>query len=114
MLNFIPMNNKASIFKQSSLDNWGKPSLVADKTVKCAITYNTDLAQISGEDGVSTTMSASIVMKGLVDIRNGDYISFTTALGVGDKYRVVDVYFFEDWAGKIIATRVVVGSGKRS
>lgn len=108
------MNRTATVYKQGTLDSWGKPSLTLHRTAKCQINYNTDLTNVSGEDGVTTSMSATIVFNGLMDVRNGDYVEFTSALGVKDKYRVMDVYFFEDYAGKILATRVVCGNGKRS
>lgn len=115
MLSFIPLNKTASVYSQTgAVDSWGKPTLSKTYTGKCLINYNTDLTKISGEDGVSTTMSASIVFNGLVSVKNGDYVEFTTALGVTNRYQVMDVYFFEDYAGKILATRVVVGNGKRS
>lgn len=115
MLSFIPMNNKATIYHQSGeVDNWGHPKLTVSPSKKCLISYNTDLVKISGEDGVTTSMSATIIFNGLVSILNGDFVEFKTAVGVTKKYPVKDVYFFEDYAGKILATRVVVGNGKRS
>lgn len=115
MLSFIPLNNSATIYRQSgSVDKWGQPTLVRYKTARCKIEYNTDLTKISGEDGVGTTMSATVVFNGLMAVTNGDYVEFTTAMGMKNKYQIKDVFFFEDYAGKILATRVVVGSGKRS
>jgi hypothetical protein len=115
MLNFIPMNNKANIYSASGKDSWGKPTLTLVKSgVKCQINYNTDLTTISGEDGFATSMSATLVFGGFVQIANGDYVEFTTAGGITNKYRVSDLFYFEDYGGKIVATRVVVGNGKRS
>lgn len=114
MLGFIPMNQKATIHKQGAVDSWGRPTLTDPFTVKCAINYNTDLTKVSGEDGVATSMSATLIFNGLINVADGDYVEFTTALGVKNKYRITDVFFFEDYAGKIIATRVVIGNGKRS
>lgn len=115
MLSFIPLSHSATIYKQSgAVDKWGKPTLVRYKTLRCKIEYNTDLSKISGEDGVGTTMSATLIFNGLVSVTNGDYVEFSTALGMKNKYQIKDVFFFEDYAGKILATRVVVGSGKRS
>lgn len=115
MLNFIPMIHTASLYRQTgATDKWGQPTLSKTYTGKCQITYNTDLTKISGEDGVTTSMSASVVFKGKVAVANGDYVEFTTAMSVKGRYQILDVFFFEDYAGKIVATRVVVGSGKRS
>lgn len=115
MLNFVPMNKTAVVYSQTgAVDAWGKPTLAKGSAVKCQISYNTDLTKISGEDGVTTSMSATIVFHGRVMVHNGDYVEFTSVVGVKDKYRVVDVFFFEDYVGKILATRVVVGNGKRS
>jgi hypothetical protein len=118
MLGIIPMYDKASIYSQASTkDSWGQPSQSATPTyanLKCFINYNTDLTQIYAINGVMTTMSATVIFHGLVDVRNGDWIGFETALGVIKKYQVVDVFFFRDYAGKIIATRAVIGNGSRS
>lgn len=116
MLDFIPLNGTATIYKQSgTVDTWGQPSFDSETyTAKCQINYNADLNKISGEDGVTTSMSATLVFHGLVDVRVGDNVEFSNALGVSGRYRIGDVYFFEDYAGKIVATRVVVSSGKRS
>jgi hypothetical protein len=115
MLNFIPMNSTASIYRQTgAVDEWGQPSLTKTFTGKCQVNYNTDLAKISGLDGVDTVMSASVVFHGLALIQNGDFVEFTTVMGLTNKYPVVDVFFFEDWGRKIVATRVVLGNGKRS
>lgn len=109
------MNKTATLYRQTGkVDRWGKPILTLYKTAKCKIEYNTDLAKISGEDGVTTSMSASLVFNGRMEVKNGDYVEFSTALGVKGRYQIVDVYFFEDYAGKILATRVVTGNGKRS
>lgn len=114
MLDFIPMKKTASIYRQNGVDDWGQPSLLKTYTGKCQINYNTDLTKISGLDGVITSMSATILFRGQVIIADGDYVEFLTAMGVTDRYQVGDVFFVEDWAGKIVATRVVVGNGKRS
>lgn len=115
MLNFIPLTNKANIYSASGKDSWGKPSLTLVKSnVKCQINYNTDLAKISGEDGLTTAMSATVVFGGFVQIANGDFVEFTTAGGITNKYRVSDLFYFEDYGGKIVATRVVIGKGQRS
>lgn len=115
MLNFIPMNRSASIYRQTGeVDAWGQPMLTKTYTGKCQINYNTDLTTISGLDGVTTAMSATILFRGKVLIADGDYVEFTTGMGVKGRYQVGDVFFAEDWAGKIVATRVVVGNGKRS
>ena len=115
MLDFIPMKYTASIYKpKGAVDKWGQPTLSKTYTGKCQIDYNTDLTKISGEDGLTTSMSATVVFHGKVIVTNGDYVEFTTDMGITGKYRIVDVFFFKDWAGKILATRVVVGNGKRS
>ncbi|GAB6153733.1 hypothetical protein JCM17380_24830 [Desulfosporosinus burensis] len=115
MLDFIPINRTASIYRQTGeVDDWGQPVLTMTYTGKCQINYNTDLTTISGLDGVTTAMSATILFRGKVLIADGDFVEFTTAMGVTDRYQVGDVFFLEDWAGKIIGTRVVVGNGKRS
>lgn len=114
MLGFIPMNRTASVYRQvGATDIWGQPELTQTFTGKCQINYNTDLTKVSGEDGVTTSMSATIVFHGLVEIAVGDYVEFSNVLGIINKYQIKDVYFFEDYVGKIIATRVVVGNGKR-
>lgn len=115
MMDFIPMNYIASIYRQTGeVDKWGRPSLSRTYTGKCQINYNTDLTKISGEDGDTTSMSASIVFSGKVEVTNGDYVEFTTDMGATGKYRIMDVFFFKDWGRKIIATRVVTGNGSRS
>lgn len=114
MLGFIPMTKSASIYRLGAVDSWGQPAQSLVYTGKCIINYNTNLDVISGEDGRITTMSATIVFHGKIEVYNGDYIEFTTALGVTGKHLIVDVYFLEDYAGKIVATRVVTGSGNRS
>ena len=114
MLSFIPMNKTASIYKQTGgVDKWGQPTVTLSYTGKCQLNYNTDLVKISGEDGVMTTISATLVFNGKVDVENGDYAEFTTAMGATVRNRILDVFCFEDYAGKILATRVVMGSGKR-
>lgn len=113
MLSFIPMNKTASIYKQSGeVDKWGQPILSLSYTGKCQISYSTDLLKISGEDGVMETASAILVFNGLVQVESGDLAEFTSALGTVFKNRIIAVSGFEDYAGKIIATRVVIGSGK--
>lgn len=116
MLGIIPMYDKASIYKQTGdVDNWGQPVTPLIYTnLKCFISYNTDLTQIYSINGVMTTMSATVIFHGLINVENGDYVEFETALGISKKYQVGDVFFFRDYAGKIIATRVVVGNGSRS
>ncbi|MCW6094551.1 hypothetical protein LAV60_15375 [Clostridium sporogenes] len=115
MLGFIPMNRTASVYRQvGAVDSWGRPTTNQTFTGKCQINYNTDLTKISGEDGVTTSMSATVVFHGLVEVAVGDYVEFSDILGVTNKYQIKDVFFFEDYVGKIIATRVVVGNGKRS
>jgi hypothetical protein len=97
MLDFIPLNKKASVYRiTDTLDSWGKPSKELLYTGKCLIEYNTDLTTISGEDGKTTSMSASVVFHGLVTAKNGDFVKFKTALGVEDEYEVKDVSYFED------------------
>jgi hypothetical protein len=116
MLSFIPMNDTASIYSQTGeLDSWGQPTLT--KTItnkKCQINYNTDLTKISGNDGMTTTMSATILFNGQVLICNGDYAEFTTDMGVTKQYKIVEVLFVKDYGGKILGTRVVMGNGKRT
>ena len=116
MLSFIPMNKKATVYKsdQSNLDKWGKPTTSPSFTGKCQILYNTDINRISGMDGYETTISATIVFHGLVDVVVGDFIEFKTEGGKVVKLLAKDVFYFEDWIGKIISTRVVVANGKRS
>lgn len=114
MLGFIPMKRTATVYRQDGVDSWGQPAFKKTHTGKCQINYNTDLTKISGDDGVTTSMSATIVFHGKVLIADGDFVEFTTGMGVIGKHQVKDVFFFEDWAGKIISTRVVVGNGKRS
>lgn len=116
MLDIIPMNDKASIYKQSDTkDTWGQPTTIPTYTdLKCNISYNTDLTQIYAINGVMTTMSATVIFHGLINVENGDYVEFETALGVKKKYQVGDVFFFRDYAGKIINTRAIIGNGNRS
>jgi len=114
MLDFIPMNKTATVYKQTGqVDEWGQPVLTLFYTGKCQINYNTDLSKISGGDGVATSMSATVVFHGFIVIADGDYVEFTTVTGVKNRYQVTDVFFFEDYSGKILGTRVVVGNGKR-
>ena len=113
MLSFIPMNKTASIYKQSGeVDKWGQPIVALSYTGKCQISYSTDLLKISGDDGVMEIASAIIVFKGLVQVESGDLAEFTSALGTVFKKRIIAVSAFEDYGGKIVATRVVIGSGK--
>lgn len=115
MLGFIPMNKKATVYKsnQSNLDKWGKPTTAPSYTGKCQVLYNTDINRISGMDGYETTISTTIVFHGLVDVEVGDYVEFTLQNGKMAKLLAKDVFYFEDWVGKIVATRVVIGNGKR-
>lgn len=115
MMGFIPMNDRATIYKLTgAVDAWGQPSIKKFYSGKCRIDYNTDLSKISGEDGFTTSMSATVVFHGKVSASNGDFLEFSTDVGTMNKYQIIDVFFFKDWVGKIIATRVVVGNGKRS
>lgn len=116
MLSFIPMNKKATVYKadQSQLDKWGKPTVSQGITRKCQILYNTDINRVSGMDGYETTISATIVFHGYIDVVVGDYVEFKIENGKVVKVIAKDVYYFEDWAGKIVSTRVVVANGKRS
>ena len=109
------MNDTASIYKQTGqTDKWGQPTTEPSYTGNCMISYNTDLSTIFEVNGVMTTMSASIIFRGFVDTENGDYVEFTIATGVTKRYQIIDVFFYRDYAGKILHTRVVVGNGNRS
>ncbi len=115
MLAFIPMNMTASVYSYSDTkDSWGQPTLDKTYTGRCYISYNTDLTAILEINGVTTTMSASVVFHGLVNVKNGDFVEFASALGVLDRYQVGDVFFFRDYGNKVIATRVIIGKGSRS
>lgn len=114
MLSFIPMNNFATIYKQSSkLDDWGQPLWNKSYANKCQILYNQDLEAVSDVDGHQTIMATTLVFNGLVDVRVGDKVGYKDALGVEYLNMVEDVYFGPDYGGKIIFTRVVSGKGKR-
>ena len=113
MLSFIPMNKTASIYTQSGeVDKWGQPIVSLSYTGKCQISYSTDLLKVSGEDGVMEIASAILVFNGIVDAESGDLAEFKSVIGTVFKKRIIAVSYFEDYAGKIIATRVVIGSGK--
>lgn len=115
MLGWIPMNDIATVLSQTgNVDRWGKPVLTESYTGKCQINYNTNLEKISGLDGFTSTMSATVLFKGFVMAKDGDYIQFTADNGVTNKYQVIDVFYFKDYVGNIMATRVVVGNGKRA
>lgn len=115
MLNFVPMNNKSIAYTQTEeLDSWGQPLFIELFRGKCQISYNMDLTTISGADGSTTSLSATVLYKGFLNIHAGDLVEFSTANGITNKYQVIDVFFFEDYVGKIMNTRVVVGNGKRS
>lgn len=115
MLGFIPMLDTATIYRLTGqVDDWGQSQNIKAYTGKCRIEYNTDLRKVSGEDGFTTTMSATVVFHGKVDVSNGDFVEFGTDTGLIGKYQIGDVFYIKDWSGNILATRVVVGNGKRS
>lgn len=114
MLSFIPLNNFATVYKQSSqLDMWGNPVWEKSYGNRCQILYNQDLETISDVDGHQTIMATTIVFNGLIDVRVGDKVGYKDALGKEYLNMVEDVYFGPDYGGKIIFTRVVSGKGKR-
>lgn len=114
MLNFIPMHRKATILRQTDvLDDWGQPTRLKIGTYKCQIDFTTGFNRIQANDGFQKTINGTILFHGKVDIQVGDITEFGKVNSAINPYLVHEVYYSEDYSGKIIATRVVVGNGKR-
>lgn len=101
----IPMNSKVKIYLGETMDEWGiiTPSDLATEH-KAMVTYSTKLEELKTVDGKTTVITATVILKGKVDINTGAIVE----LDADKKLPIVQVTPINDLGGKQLFTKVVV------
>lgn len=110
-LGWVPMKQNVKIHKQSSskVDKWGMP--IHEETtidVKARIDSNYTKKTVSFGTGEDVVYTATILFKGLVDVRDSDLLEWVDDFGKVLKKKPLDVVTLNDLSGKVVMTKVVV------
>lgn len=101
----IPLKQQVTIIKGNTTDEWGVPIPGEQFTYPCRIDYQTQ--KVVRSDGEEVTASATILLKGLVDVAYTDEVQWMDALHTY-KRKPLQIAPLPDISGKILFTKVVV------
>lgn len=110
-LGWIPMKQSIKVFKQSSgkVDAWGMPvHEMVSKEYKARIENNYSKKSVKFGNGLDVVFTATILLKGLVDVRDSDLIEWTDEFGRIVQKSPLTVTVLNDFSGKAVQTKVVV------
>lgn len=101
----IPLKHTATVIKSSSIDDWGIPVPGTSVIYPCRIDYETK--KVVDQSGAEVVASATILLKGLVDIDYSDTIRWNDSIHTYER-KPISISPLSDFTGKVIFTRVVV------
>ena len=110
-LGWIPMNQIVTVHKQSKekTDSWGRPIHdLETKDYKVRIDDNFTKKTAKYGNGEDVVFTATILFKGLVDVRDSDLLVWVDDLGRTIKKTPLDVTPLNDLSGRVIMTKVLV------
>lgn len=111
VLGWIPMNQTVKVHKQTKdkVDDWGMPVHEGvSKDYKVRIESNFTKKTVKYGNGNDVVFTATILFKGLVDVRDSDLLEWVDEFGRTIKKTPLEVIPLNDFNGKVTITKVVV------
>lgn len=109
MLHLFPTNNNVRIYSSGTADRWGVTNEDTKGTnYPCIQSFNTKLEKIPVADGKEVVFTASFYFPEEIRVKVDDLVEFKDDLGNTRKKKVMQVQFKRDFAGQVLAVKVVV------
>lgn len=103
----IPTRDDLFVYRGEQFDEWGEPIEPTPKQYKARIDYRNE--KVMNDNGEEVISKATILVKGIADIKTSDLLKWTDALGTKQEAFPISVSPLKNIGGRnVIFTKVVI------